>query len=298
MRYTAEENRREYYGTIGNEAKKAGERNYVNEKGCFPGILQAVCLLVFLFFLLVIAGGIIDLLGFFREEAVIVSISNTVSFALVLWWGSKRAGASFREIFPLRSFPVISLIPMGLVIIGISILGSELDNVFRVLLPPPDWLTHIFLRLAGFETSLFGSVLALVVVAPMTEELLFRGLIMRGFLSRYAVGKAIFASAILFGIFHLNPWQFVHTTIIGILLAWWFVRTKSLVPCILGHALNNALVFIYRDIFGLDITGYTTPGANGVQFQPFWLDLLGGLLLLLGLAMLIRVFGKAGQSTL
>jgi membrane protease YdiL (CAAX protease family) len=190
---------------------------------------------------------------------------------------------------------MISLIPMGLVIVGVSILGSELDNVFRTLLPPPEWLTDMFLRLAGFETSLFGSVLALVVVAPMTEELLFRGLILRGFLSRYTVHKAVFASALLFGIFHLNPWQFLHTTIIGILFAWWFVRTKSLVPCIFGHALNNGLVFIYRDVFGLDMAGYTTPGSYGVQFQPIWLDLVGALLLVLGLSVLIHVFGKAEQ---
>lgn len=267
----------------------------MKDEGFYPGIFQAVCLLVLLFFLLVFVGRIIVLLGFFREEAVIVSIGNTVSFALVLLWGSRRAGASLNEIFPFRSCTMTSLIPMGLVIVGVSILGSELDNVFRTLLPPPEWLTDVFLRLAGFETSLFGSILALVVVAPMTEELLFRGLILRGFLSRYTVHKAVFASALLFGIFHLNPWQFLHTTIIGILFAWWFVRTKSLVPCIFGHALNNGLVFIYRDVFGLDMAGYTTPGSYGVQLQPIWLDLVGALLLILGLSVLIHVFGKAEQ---
>jgi hypothetical protein len=54
-------------------------------------------------------------------------------------------------------------------------------------------------------------------------------------------------------------------------------------------------VFIYRDVFGLDMAGYTTPGSYGVQLQPIWLDLVGALLLVLGLSVLIHVFGKAEQ---
>ena len=260
----------------------------------YPGIVQAVWLLILLFFLLVSVGAIIDILGFFQEESIIVSIGNTISFAVVLLLGSKKAGAPLREIFSVRSFPIILFIPMGLVIIGISIVGSELDNVFRAFLPPPEWLTDIFLRLAGHDTSLLGSILALVIVAPMTEELLFRGLILRGFMSRYTVRKAIFVSAILFGLFHMNPWQFVHTTAIGILFAWWFFKTRSLIPCIFGHALNNGLLFIYRDILGLDILGYTAGMGGAVQFQPLWLDLVGALLMVSGIWLLMHLFGQAG----
>jgi len=190
------------------------------------------------------------------------------------------------------------LIPMCLVIIGISIVGSELDNAFRALLPPPDWLNDIFLRLAGHDTSLWGSILALVIVAPVTEELLFRGLILRGFLSHYRVHTALVTSALLFGLFHLNPWQFVHTTAIGLLFAWWFLKTRSLIPCILGHALNNGQVFILRDIFGLDISGYTTGVGGEVQFQPLWLDAVGAVLLVCGIWLLTRIFRQRAYARL
>jgi membrane protease YdiL (CAAX protease family) len=185
---------------------------------------------------------------------------------------------------------------MGLVVLGISIVGSELDNVFRAILPPPDWLNDIFLRLAGHDTSLWGSILALVIVAPMTEELLFRGLFLRGFLSRYTPHKAVLVSGILFGLFHLNPWQFVHTTVIGILLGWWFFKTRSLIPCLFGHALNNSLLFIYRDILNLHISGYTTGMGQGVQFQPLWLDAAGLMLLICGIWLLMQLLRRAGES--
>jgi len=267
----------------------------MDEEVLYPGISQAIWLLILLSLLLSGLGIVMDILGFFREESIIVSIGNTISFAIILSWGSKKASAPFKEIFPMRPFPIPFLFPMGLAIIGISIVGSELDNVFRVFVPPSDWLTDIYLRLVGHDTNPLGSIIALVVVAPMTEELLFRGLFLRGFLSRYTARKATFASAILFGLFHLNPWQFVHTTAIGILLAWWFLKTRSLIPCIYGHALNNGLLFIYRDIFNLDISGYTTGMTRGVQLQPLWLDAVGVLLMVCGIRLLIQLFQQNGE---
>jgi membrane protease YdiL (CAAX protease family) len=262
----------------------------MDDGGFYPRISQAIWLLLLLLLLLAGIGAIVEILGFFQEESVFVSIVNTISFGIVLLWGSRKARAPYKEVFPMRRFPIRLLIPMCLVIIGISIVGSEVDNAFRAVLPPPSWLDNIFLRLAGHGTNPLGSILALVVVAPMTEELLFRGLILRGFLSHYRVRTALLTSAFLFGLFHLNPWQFVHTTAIGLLFAWWFLRTRSLIPCIFGHVLNNGQVFILRDVFGLDISGYTVAMGGEVQFQPLWLDAVGAVLLVFGIWLIVRLF--------
>ena len=40
------------------------------------------------------------------------------------------------------------------------------------------------------------------------------------------------------GLIHLNPWQFVPATLLGVLFAWFLLRTGSLVPCLVGHALH------------------------------------------------------------
>jgi len=271
-------------------------RDDMDSRASYPGIFQAIGLLTLLLFLLIGLGAIIDTLGLFQEASLAISVGNTIAFAIILAWGTKKSRDPFREIFPMRPFPAPVLIPMGLVVLGISIVGSELDNVLRAILLPPDWLNDIFLRLAGHHTSLWGLILALVIVAPMTEELLFRGLFLRGFLSRYTPHKAIFVSAILFGLFHLNPWQFVHTTAIGILLGWWFFKTRSLIPCIFGHALNNSLLFIYRDMFNLHISGYTTGMEQGAQFQPLWLDAVGLVSLICGIWLLIFLLQRAGES--
>lgn len=81
-------------------------------------------------------------------------------------------------------------------------------------------------------------------MAPIVEELIFRGVIMHGLMRNYSKSTAIFASALMFALFHLNPWQFPATFILGLLLGLLMVRTNNIILCIIGHAINNGLVLI------------------------------------------------------
>jgi membrane protease YdiL (CAAX protease family) len=263
----------------------------------YPSIRQAIWLLVLIFFLMIelsISVGILDgIVDFsFKDHPATLAIVNLIAIGLLLMWGLKKAKASFKEVFSFVPMRMSLFLPMSLTIIGVGILLSELDNLLRTVLPMPAVIADSFMNLFLGQKSLWGSFVLVVVVAPLTEELLFRGLILRGFLSRYTMRKAVLASAILFGIFHLNPWQFLGAAIMGMLFAWLFVRTRSLLPCFFGHALNNALPLILLGIFNLEIPGVTTEFIK-VEFQPLWLDLFGLLLAGLGLWLLNRMFGKA-----
>jgi hypothetical protein len=88
-------------------------------------------------------------------------------------------------------------------------------------------------------TLLLANFLPIVLGAPVGEELFFRGLVLRGFLSRYSVTKAVWASALLWAVSHLNPWQAVGALPLGLVLAWLVVRTGSLIPAIIGHMIAN-----------------------------------------------------------
>ena len=81
--------------------------------------------------------------------------------------------------------------------------------------------------------------LAAVVVAPLIEEAVYRGFILGGLLRRYSAPTAILVSAVLFALAHLNPYQFVTAFSGGLLLGWIYVRTRSLWPCVILHALTN-----------------------------------------------------------
>ena len=126
-----------------------------------------------------------------------------------------------------------------------------------------------------------------MIIAPLTEELLVRGLILRGFLSRYSARTAILASAIFFGLIHHFPWNFVGPTVLGILLAWWFIETRSMLPCFLGHALCNALIIAYNWLLLSEIE---------FGYHPFWWNLVAVILTVLGVWLLIRQFRKSSDT--
>jgi membrane protease YdiL (CAAX protease family) len=109
------------------------------------------------------------------------------------------------------------------------------------LLPLPNWTSQTFLSMARYPalSLTFGCLLA-----PLLEEILFRGILLRGLLRNYSPAVAIGQSALLFGIFHLNPAQSLFALLFGVLLGWLYYRTQSLAICITLHALNNLLSFV------------------------------------------------------
>jgi membrane protease YdiL (CAAX protease family) len=121
---------------------------------------------------------------------------------------------------------------------------SEVNFALNKVLPPPAWFWELFNKIFESDYGIYGAILKVVIVAPIIEELIFRGVIMHGLMRNYSKFTAVFVSALLFALFHLNPWQFPATFVLGILLGIIMVRTRNIFLCILGHAINNGLVLI------------------------------------------------------
>jgi len=94
----------------------------------------------------------------------------------------------------------------------------------------------------SYDTAGNAAMLFYVVIgAPLTEELLFRGLLLRT-LQRTGRTFAIVASALLFAMLHGNFIQSVPTFFIGLVLGYVAVRCGSILPGILIHMINNGFV--------------------------------------------------------
>lgn len=92
------------------------------------------------------------------------------------------------------------------------------------------------------------SVLLVVVLAPVLEEIVFRGIILKGMLNRgIHPATAITVSAMIFGLVHGNLWQFVGAFMFGVLFGLVYYRSKSLLLPVIMHAVNNgsALLLYY-----------------------------------------------------
>ena len=89
---------------------------------------------------------------------------------------------------------------------------------------------------------LFG--LAVVVIAPLAEEVFFRGLLFRAFDGMWAGWLAILVSGFAFGLFHLNLSVLIPFSVIGMLFAWSFKASGSLWITVLAHFIFNSVSFI------------------------------------------------------
>ena len=213
------------------------------------------------------------------------SLMRVIPYGLILMRGLKRANTSFREICPLAPVRLSLLFPMALTVIGIFILGFEINYWLETLLPRPEW--YVKSRWLEAQIISFWEVVDSVIVAPLAEELLVRGLILHGFLSRYSARKAILASALWFGLVHVYPWHFIGPTVLGILFAWWFIQTRSMLPCFFGHALFNAVVLAY---------GILVESEIELEYYPLWWNLVGVTLTALGMWFLIHQFRKSSDT--
>ena len=92
---------------------------------------------------------------------------------------------------------------------------------------------------------------AVGILAPLAEEVVFRGAILRtllGIMSKKNHWVAIIISAAIFGVVHANLAQFINALLMGLLLGWMYYRTGSLVPGILLHWVNNTMAYVLTNI--------------------------------------------------
>jgi membrane protease YdiL (CAAX protease family) len=82
-----------------------------------------------------------------------------------------------------------------------------------------------------------------VILAPLTEELFFRGLVYRGLRGIWRRLPALVASGICFGLLHLEPGVFVPFSLVGVLWAWSNDQSGSIWTSMIAHALVNGLSF-------------------------------------------------------
>lgn len=87
-----------------------------------------------------------------------------------------------------------------------------------------------------------------MVVAPIAEETFFRGFMLPGISKRFGKGWGIVVSAFIFALAHLQPGAMVPIFLLGLLLAWLYIKTKSIWPCIFAHFTYNSIAFIFMII--------------------------------------------------
>jgi len=122
---------------------------------------------------------------------------------------------------------------------------------------PSVWLQEHIPELPNIAEDTFDMImkdrwgyLSIGLLAPLAEELVFRGAILRSLLRwTKQPWMAIAISAIFFAVAHLNPAQLPHAFLVGLLLGWMYYRTDSIVPCVVYHWVNNTVAYVMYNLY-------------------------------------------------
>lgn len=222
-------------------------------------LFNVTCYLVaFIALQLFVAFGV----GFIAQKAfgmaendatsLVVASALTNCVVIVLFLSLKMApvGKTYLLSRPWRVLAWSALAALGVVVPSVWL---------QELLPPlPDIVSEQMMKMMRVP----GAYFAIAILAPVAEEIVFRGAILRqlceGFANRWT---AIAISAALFALVHGNPAQMPHAFAVGLLLGWMYCSTKSIIPGVVFHWCNNTVAYLISvaypapDIKLIDIFG-------------------------------------------
>lgn len=213
-------------------------------KNDLPGFKTALVFIVFSALISLPAGwisGIIkNILPEYKEWGFLLSYILSFGFAFFI----------AQKMFAVKKLQwKISKAVVFILALPLTLLFIPINDFLSGLIPMPQIIKDYFEKM--IQINLPG-YLVVGIAAPIIEELIFRGIVLKALLRKYNPTKAIIYSALAFGIMHLNPWQFIPATIIGCLIGWFYYHTKSIVPGILIHWINNTAAFLlaikYTDV--------------------------------------------------
>lgn len=208
-------------------------------------------------------------------------LSYLFTFLPVIWafdyFVMRRKGKVLNFNMQTRPFHVYLLIfPM---MFGMMLITEFTTSLIPISGPVfGDWYQLFSEQMEAISDNTFMVFLLVSFFAPIIEEIIFRGIIQKGMINNGVKPRnAILVSALIFGIVHFNPWQFIGAFLLGIVLGVVYFKTKSLLMSIFLHFFNNTIAaimmkFCDTDSFGelLQIPNYLILFIGIVIFAVFY----------------------------
>ena len=164
-----------------------------------------------------------------------------------------------------KDFFLIMMIGETLLFAG-NLVGTLLNNVFGAVIGkiPENNVANIIA-----EIPIYLIFIAVVVLPSIFEELIFRKLMIDR-LSLYGDRMAILFSAVAFGLFHVNLYQFFYATLLGILLGYVYTKTGNVKYTILMHMIINffgSVVVLYVQEASVEMERLMALMESGMPFD-------------------------------
>ena len=267
---------------------------YANHAWFVPGVGGMFALLGWFLAGNLLGSLLVVILGTFLPQQVLTDYSMLVVYplsflpAMVYAAHKSQRNSLFETGYKLNSshFGPFKGWQLALITVALSyatMLAADLPNYlnfkFTESIPALDSFYKMMMEMLDKLTGgpFWSSFLLVAIFAPIFEEWLCRGMVLRGLLTRMKPGWAIVVSALFFALIHLNPWQALNAFIIGVIMGYVYYKSGSLWLTMLIHFVNNGTSVILSQFSSLDENAY-------------WIDMMDRstyvVVYLLGLAVL------------
>ena len=217
------------------------------EKKQFPEPIEALILILFTFGFIFGVTVIISLVAIlFKTNSIlegnasILFIIGGIVFIIVPIFYVKLRNYNAATLFRLNIPPgevLLLCIPLGL---SLGILTDEVDRIVQIFLPTPEiFLKYLDSLKAQTSFDWILLLLGVVILASISEELLFRGFLQVSLEKKGDITRAVILSSVTWTIIHINPYWAIQIFITGVIIGFLAWRTNSVFPSMTVHATNN-----------------------------------------------------------
>lgn len=186
---------------------------------------------------------------FAKEYGIIISYPLMFIPAMLYASAKSRFDENFTPGFKMDSnnFGRFSGIQIAAIVTVATLATAFMTDAISSLMPPmPEWLEATMKEL--LHAPFWITLISVSVFAPLFEEWLCRGIVLRSLLTKYSPATAIIVSAVFFAIIHFNPWQAIPAFILGLLFGYVYYKTGSLKLTMLMHCANNTMAAVFSRI--------------------------------------------------
>lgn len=180
---------------------------------------------------------------FLNSSLYLLAAIMPITIGIVIFIAGIIANLDFKKSFKFNKFNAGKFFYSFMLYVGVYILANFILNLVSRVFPNIVTDYSVIESFLNFD-NLFLAILVTAVLPACFEEILFRGVILNSFNKKYGAVTAVFVSALLFGIYHMNWLQGIFAFILGIMLGYSYIKTNSLfVPMIL-HFINNLIAVL------------------------------------------------------
>lgn len=243
-----------------------------------PNFLEAITLYIITFGLLFYVGS--ELQTYYKLNGLIMTELFLVMLPALLF--TRYLKFDYKETLSLKKTSPESLIGSTLLALSGSFFVSKfVYHIQDKIMPMPEELKDAFkyfLTQNGEPISAIKVFIAIAISAAICEEILFRGPILSGIKSKFSKKSTIIIVGILFGLFHMNLYRFIPTSLLGVIITYVVISTGSIFNGMLFHLVNNgSAVILSNDKNGLL---WLDPNSSVIYYPVFLILFILGIYLI------------------